>query len=165
VNSPAQDSDRALGHLIDDLRERLSVSRATLRLDVPGDEPLPMTHESLADGVESVHGRVVAAAGAPTVTRMERDRSVVVVNDCEHHGEVDPLFDSPGFRAMIRDYGGLGAFVAAPLVDGGRIVGILSVHHLGSPRVWTSDELSAVADAIEQVRALWPPLASVRRSG
>jgi GAF domain-containing protein len=151
---PVPPAERQLARIMAELREQLASARATLRLDVPGEQPLPMTHESLAPGVASVQGRVVPAHGSPTVTKLLRDRSVVVVEDCRLAARNDPDFDDDGFRAMISDYGGLGAFVAAPLFDGSRLVGIISVHHLGSPRAWNAEELELVQGALERVAAL-----------
>lgn len=156
-------ADCALAVLMEDLRRQVRLSRATLRLKVPGDQPLPMTHEALAPGVTSIKGRVVQASGSPTVQRMMTDHAWVIVSDCERQPGFDPLFDDPGYREMVRDYGGLGAFVAAPLFEEEQLVGILSLHHLGSPRYWTAQDRTTISAALERVRELRPRLVLERR--
>lgn len=153
---------RELCDLMVTLRDRLALSRATLRLDVPADQPMPMTHEALAPGVASVDGLVVAAEGSPTVTTILRTRAVLAIPDTGRAAEVDPAFDDDGFRAMVRDYGGLAAFVAAPVFERDRLVGILSLHQLSAPRNWTGDELEAAHQATGRIAELRPELARER---
>ena len=155
VSAP-ETADKQLTLILQTLRDDLSLARATLRLDIPGEQAMPMTHEVLAPGVASVDGHVVAAAGSPTVTKLKRDRSWVVVSDCGRAAETDPDFDDDGFRAMQRDYGGLAAFIAAPLFEGDRLVGIVSLHHLGSPREWSEGELALVNEARNRIGRLRP---------
>lgn len=155
-------ADRELTDLMVTLRDRLALSRTTLRLDVPGDQPMPMTHEALAPGVASVDGMVVAAEGSPTVTTILRTRAVLAIPDTGRAAEVDPAFDDDGFRAMVRDYGGLAAFVAAPVFERDQLVGILSLHQLSAPRSWTCDELEATDRATARIARLRPQLARER---
>jgi GAF domain-containing protein len=149
-------ADARLEELMQHLRTELDLSRATLRLDVdvPGREAFPMTHEALAPGVDSVAGKVVAADGHPTVERIVRDRAWLVVDDCAGLARADSDFDRPVFWSMLEDYGGLAAYIAAPLFEGGRLVAILSLHQLGSPRAWTAGERETVAQALETINEL-----------
>jgi GAF domain-containing protein len=149
-------ADSELADLMERLRADLALSRATLRLDVtvPGREEFPMTHEALAPGVDSVAGKVVPADGHPTVERILRDRTWLVVDDCVGLGRRDSDFDRPVYWSMLETYGGLAAFIAAPLFEEDRLVAILSLHHLGSPRVWSGDERDVVSGALEQIDGL-----------
>ena len=155
-------ADRELSDLMVTLRDRLALSRATLRLDVPADQPMPMTHEALAQGVASVGGVVVAAEGSPTVATILRTRALLAVPDTDRAVEVDPAFDDDSFRAMVRDYGGLAAFVAAPVFEQDQLVGILSLHQLSAPRNWTEDELEIARRATGRITQLRPELVRER---
>lgn len=142
----------AIAAVLTDLRDRLELSRATLRIDIPGGPPMPMTHELLADGVSTLAGRVVSAAGSPTVSRMVKTRRPVIVSDTARIASVDPAFADSGFEAMVRDYGGLSAFIAAPIFDGDRLAGILSLHVVGGPREWSAAEIDLVESAADRIR-------------
>ncbi|MEA2330532.1 MAG: hypothetical protein QOH58_670 [Thermoleophilaceae bacterium] len=151
-------ADTEVRELMEHLLGELRLSRATLRLDVdlPGREPFPMVGEALAPGVESIAGKVVAADGHPTVDRIMRDRAWVVVDDCVALGRQDPDFDRPVYWSMLEQYGGLAAYIAAPLFEGDELVAILSLHQLGSPRTWTPDERAEVQRGLEAIAALRP---------
>jgi GAF domain-containing protein len=43
---------------------------------------------------------------------------------------------------MLEHYGGLGAQIVTPVREGERLLGIISLHHLGGPREWAERELS-----------------------
>ncbi len=155
-------ADRELSDLMVTLRDRLALSRATLRLDVPADRPMPMTHEALAPGVASVH-RPGGGSGRVSHRRDDSSHSpVLAIPDTGRAAEVDPAFDDDGFRAMVRDYGGLAAFVAAPVFEREKLVGILSLHQLSAPRSWTGDELEAAHHATTRIAELRPELARER---
>ncbi len=155
VDGPA---DRELDQLMTGLLDSLSLSRATLRLDVPDDPSMPMTHEVLAPGVPSVGGRVVTATGSPTVEMVMRTHEVLAVDDTSRAIEIDPVFDDDRFRAMVRDYGGLASYIAAPVFEDDRLVGIVSLHHLGAPREWSAAEIhtsAAAAARAGELRAVY----------
>jgi GAF domain-containing protein len=73
----------------------------------------------------------------------------VVQDDCE------PLFpDDAAFHAMRALYGGLRAQVVTPVVAGGEVVAILSVHQLAIPRAWSDEEIAACSRTAQQLAAL-----------
>jgi GAF domain-containing protein len=55
---------------------------------------------------------------------------------------------------MLETYGGLAAQIVTPVFRGGRLAAIVSLHQLGSPRRWTSDEIASATRAAEQVGSL-----------
>ena len=112
-------------------------SRVTLREDVPGDYAFPVTHEALAPGVDSLRGeRTVDLRNQPVALEVAAGRQVVQ-DDCAQ------AFDDPAFHRMRETYGGLAAQIVTPVLAGGRVAGIVSLHQLGSPRRWTEEEIDA----------------------
>ena len=55
---------------------------------------------------------------------------------------------------MLAVYGGLAAQIVTPIVVRDRLEAILSVHQLGAPRAWTTDEIGAASAAAERLREL-----------
>ena len=55
---------------------------------------------------------------------------------------------------MLEAYGGLAAQIVTPVFVGGRLAAILSLHQLGSPRMWTEQEIGLCADAAARVGTL-----------
>jgi GAF domain-containing protein len=137
---------------IDGLLERLlldvGASRVTLREDVPGDYAFPVTHEAIAEGVQSLREeRTVDLRTQPVVRELGRGRQVVQAN-CRD------AFDDPAFHAMLETYGGLAAQIVTPVLAGGRLAAILSLHQLGTPRSWTPEEVAACNQTAERVATL-----------
>jgi GAF domain-containing protein len=137
---------------IDETLERLlhevGASRVTLRQDLPGDYAFPVTHEALADGAGSlVDERTVDLRSQPVVQELLRGRQVV--QPC-----CRDAFPDAAFHAMLDTYGGLAAQIVTPVVAGGRLAGILSLHQLGSPREWTNAEIAACTGAARQIGEL-----------
>jgi maleate isomerase len=89
----AENTQRALQDILEDLLESTSASRTTIRLDVPiqdlhldtvAAEALAPSVRSLRDDVSITNLREV-----PTVEFLEQERRVLVQNDCL---TADPLF-------------------------------------------------------------------------
>jgi GAF domain-containing protein len=136
--------DETLEQLLHDL----GASRVTLRQDVPGDYAFPVTHEALAAGVRSLRDeRTVDLRTQPVVRELARGRQVVQAS-CRG------AFDDPAFLAMLETYGGLAAQIVTPICSGGRLVAILSLHQLGTPRDWTPDEIAACTDTADWIATL-----------
>jgi GAF domain-containing protein len=58
----------------------------------------------------------------------------------------------------MRDaYGGLASQIVTPILAGGRLAGILSLHQCGETRTWTDAEIARAARAAEQARSLIAP--------
>lgn len=137
---------------IDDILEGLldatCASRVTLRQHVPGSYAFPVTHEALADGVESLQDeRTVDLRTQPVVLELQTGRQVVQ-DDCR------AAYDDPGFQRMLDAYGGLAAQIVTPVFDGDRLRAVVSLHQLGQPRRWAADEVAAAAKAAAQVAEL-----------
>jgi len=123
-------------------------SRATLRQDVAGAYAFPVTHEALADGVASLRGeRTVDLRTQPVALEVLQERQVVQ-DDCR------AAYDDPAFQRMLETYGGLAAQIVTPVVRDGRVVAILSLHQLGSPRRWKEAEIATAREAAERIGAL-----------
>ncbi len=137
-----------LEDVLDGLLAATGASRVTLRRDVPGGPPFPVVAEALAPGVGSLRGeRSVQLPTQPVVLEVQRGRQVVQ-DDCA------TAYDDPAFQAMLVAYGGLAAQIVTPVLRGGRLAAILSLHQLGAPRRWTEDEIATASRTAEQVAGL-----------
>jgi GAF domain-containing protein len=144
----AADARAALETGAERLLAATGASRVTVRADVPGAD-FPVVAEALAPGVASLRDdHSVQSANAPTPRKLRRDRQIVVVDDCAGIGAIDPEYDDDGFRAMLVRYGGLAAFIAAPVLRGGDYAGVIAVHQLGAPRRWRDSDLEAVRELV-----------------
>jgi GAF domain-containing protein len=137
---------------IDDVLKALlgstGASRVTLREDVPGDYAFPVTHEALAPGVGSLREeRTVDLRNQPVALEVAAGRQVVQ-DDCAL------AYDDPAFHRMRDTYGGLSAQIVTPVLAGGRVAGIVSLHQLRSPRRWTEEEIEACRDTASRVAGL-----------
>jgi GAF domain-containing protein len=135
--------DAILGELL----AATGASRVTLRQDVAGDV-FPVTNEALADGTPSIRGVATPdMARQPVVLEVQQGRQVVQ-DDCLAASE------EAHFRAMLELYGGLRAQIVTPVVRGGRMVAIVSLHQLGRTRAWTAAEVEAARDTARRVEEL-----------
>jgi GAF domain-containing protein len=133
---------------IRDLHDALRASRTTLRIDTPG-EVFPVVAEAAAPGVRSLrHATEIDLRAAATFRWLDRKHATLVQRDCLEDDPVAPpeLIELYGVRAQI----------LVPLVRDGRLVGIVSVHHAGTPRNWTPDEVRAAEDAATSILAALP---------
>jgi GAF domain-containing protein len=139
---------------IGELRMETSSERCTLRLNVAGDYAFPVICEALAPGVASLRDfRTLPQLDGPTFRRIRREKSMVVQNDCRAAAAgADAEFAEPYFRRLIELYGGMSAFIAAPVWIGKHLEGVISVHALGAPRTWSAADIQATANAQAAVR-------------
>jgi GAF domain-containing protein len=138
----------ALDAIVAALREQVGVDRCTLRLDVAG-EYFPVVHEARSAGTGSLIGdSKVSLQGQPVVEAILAGAEQVVQPDCASAS------DDPAFQAMLVHYGGLAAQIVTPVRDGSALVGIISLHHLGSPREWSDRELALPRAGADLVRRL-----------
>lgn len=138
----------ALDALVAALREQVGVDRCTLRLEVEG-EYFPVVHESLSAGTGTLIGdRKVSLQGQPVVEAILGGAVQVVQPDCASAS------DDPAFQAMLGHYGGMGAQIVTPVRKGTDLLGIISLHHLGSPREWSERELALPRAGADLVRRL-----------
>jgi GAF domain-containing protein len=139
----------ALDAIVEQLRASVGVDRCTLRLEVP-DEFFPVVHESLTGRAGTLIGdRGVSLQGQPVVEAILSGARQVVQTDCPSASE------DPAFRRMLEHYGGLGAQIVTPVrAQDGRLLGIISLHHLGGAREWSQAELGLARDGAELVGLL-----------
>ena len=137
-----------LAAVVERLLARTKASRVTLRQDLPGDYAFPVTYEALAPGAASLlEERTVDLRRQPVVAELARGRQVVQ-DDCA------TAYDDEAFHRMRRTYGGLAAQIVTPVLRNEQLVAIVSVHQLGVPRAWTSEEVAAATLAAEEVEKL-----------
>lgn len=136
VNMRLQDlKDSALQGIVEEALLMFDIGRCTLRREHPT-EVFPVVQEAVAPGVRSLIGDTrVDLRGQPVVRVLSEGGDQVVQNDCR------TAFDDEAFQRMLDAYGGLGAQIVTPVRLDGRLVAILSLHHLGSPRHWDDEEI------------------------
>jgi GAF domain-containing protein len=128
---------REIDDLIRGLLDDTGASRVTLRQDLPGEYAFPVTHEALAPGVGSLMAeRSVDLSSQPVALEAFQGRQVVQ-DDCA------AAYDDPAFHRMRETYGGLAAQIVTPVMPGGAVKGIVSLHQLGTPRQWTEAEIES----------------------
>ena len=136
--------EEVLARLLADTR----ASRVTLRQDLPGDYAFPVTHEALADGVQSLREeRTVHLPTQPVVLELQQGRQVVQ-DDCR------AAYDDPAFQQMLDTYGGLAAQIVTPIFDGDRLRAVVSLHQLWQCRKWSDQDVAAASSAAEEVGRL-----------
>ena len=131
--------------IIEELLAATRSSRTTLRLDRPG-EDFPVVAEALAPGVRSIAGDLsFPIRSAETVKHLERERRILLQRDL--------LGVEPAPAPELIEHYGARAQMLAPVVQGRRFVGIVSVHHAGGPRDWTQPEIAALERAAARIEA------------
>jgi GAF domain-containing protein len=141
-------SGAALQAIVSALRGSVGVDRCTLRLDVDGDY-FPVVHEARAPNAGTLIGdRGVSLQGQPVVDAILSGAEQVVQTDSAGAST------DPAFQRMREHYGGLGAQIVTPVREDERLLGIISLHHLGGKREWTDRELSLARDGAQLVARL-----------
>ncbi|MDX7953126.1 PAS domain-containing protein [Lichenihabitans sp. Uapishka_5] len=126
----------AAGHL---LGRTLGIDRAGFGL--LHDDQLTIERDWTAPGIESLVGTM------PLPRLSDLDAAL-------HRGETAVLPDAaaePQAAATMRAHN-IGALVAVPLIEGGRLVALLYVHAV-APRPWTADEVQFIEEVAERTRA------------
>lgn len=134
--------------LLERLLAELGVSRVTLRLDPAGDGAWPVAHEALAPGAPSIRDERTVDLRRQPVAIIALTGTQVVQDDCT------AAFADPEFERMLAAYGGLAAQVVTPVVVEGEVRAILSVHQLGAPRSWTTEEQETASRAAREIGGL-----------
>jgi maleate isomerase len=120
----------------------VAASRTTLRLDVEG-KNFPAVAEALAPGVPPIkQDESLDQRGAATAQWLMRTREILVQDDC--------ATADPPPQALLEVYG-VKAQMLAPIVDEGRVVGWISVHHTPSTRGWSERDVAALRAAAGRV--------------
>jgi GAF domain-containing protein len=115
---------------------------------MPGEYFFPVSHEALAPGVPSLREERTVDLKAQPVVAVLKTGQQVVQDDCRI------AFEDAAFHQMLETYGGLAAQIVTPIFREGRLVAILSLHHLGNPRRWTPNEVAAASVAARRVGEL-----------
>jgi GAF domain-containing protein len=92
--------------------------------------------------------REVSLHGQPVVAAILSGAEQVVQTDSANAST------DPAFQRMLERYGGLGAQIVTPVREDGRLLGIISLHHLGSTREWAQRELSLARAGAQLVACL-----------
>jgi GAF domain-containing protein len=137
-------SESSLSAIADRLLATTGASRTTIRLDRP-DAVFPIVAESVAPGVPSLLGGrgVGDLRAAKTFQWLDRERRVLVQDELERADPAPPA-------ELIQAYGAK-AQMLAPVLEGERLAGIVSVHQSGGPRAWTDADVQAIEQAAQDV--------------
>jgi GAF domain-containing protein len=115
-------------------------SRVTIQLAPPGGG-LVFAGEAVTHGARQM--RNDPASGEPieaaALAQLEREKKIVTQDDL---ARAEPAV-AP---ALVERYGAR-ARIIAPLLQGGRLAGMISVHHLPGPRTWQEQDVEAVRKA------------------
>ncbi|MHB1172937.1 MAG: GAF domain-containing protein [Lacisediminihabitans sp.] len=140
--------DSVLVEIISSLLVATAASRATLRGPLAGtDTTIALLAESLADGVESMaDGPISGIVEAGTYAYLREHHDLLIQPDCAV---------GPQPPETLTGYFGVRAQMLGPLVDGGKVIGTISVHQQGRTRDWTESEVRALREAVARVREHW----------
>ena len=120
--------------VIENLLLVTGASRAMLEL-VRHDGTLEIVAEAVQHGQRQIRHYAPAQAllDARTLERLRRDKDILVEPDT---GE-----------PRASDSEGISARMLAPLIRGGHLVGVISLHHCADPRRWSAQDKDALHDA------------------
>src|SRR5215208_2865246 len=144
-NPARRRSDMAEGtpfrEILEELLRSTGASRTTLRLDLlDQDGGLDeVVAEALAPGVPSIRN----LRDSSPIRFLEEQRTPLVQDDCSRADPAPPpeLIELYGVRAQM----------VAPLVRDDSLIGVISVHYVPGPRVWSAQDLAALQEATERV--------------
>ena len=133
------------------LRERIGVSRTTVRLDVGGDPYFPIIAEAVGEGVNELR----TAEGpdlrkAKTMQHLLEHRTTLVQEDLL-------ATDTPPPPELIAQYGARSQMFGC-ISEGDTLVAFVSAHH-AEPRVFTPNEVKLVEDACARIAPTLAPRA------
>jgi GAF domain-containing protein len=131
----------AFGELIRDVFVRTGAGRVTLRLPDEA-EVFPVYIEVRRDDVPAT-GDYAADPNTGTFRYLERELRPLVQTDTRTAEHAPPPI-------LIEKYG-VGAQILAPITVDAALGGIISVHHVGGAREWTSEEIEAATEAAATV--------------
>lgn len=135
-------STETLSEIAQRLLAATGASRTTVRLE--GDGSFPIVAEAVAPGIPTLSGTSVPGmTAAGTFLHLARERTILVQPDLDNADPAPP-------PALIAAYGAK-AQMLAPILDGERLIGILSVHESSGPRDWRADDVQALEAAAADV--------------
>jgi len=131
--------------IVEKLLADVGASRTTIRLDRP-DAVFPVVAEATAPGINSIAGATsIDLKAAPTFIFLAEQKRPLIQSDLLNT-------DVPAPAALIELYGARAQMVA-PILRDDELVGMVSVHYAPGVRDWTQEEIAAIEQAAEQVRA------------
>ena len=137
-----------LQEIMENLLRATDASRTTLRLDMPQQDAGldTVVAEALAPGVRSLRDdtSIRNLRSVSTVRFLEEQRRVLVQSDC--------LADDPAPPSELIKLYGVKAQMLAPIVREDRLAGVISVHYAPGPRVWSSEDVAVLQEAVERVQ-------------
>ncbi|MCP9486018.1 MAG: GAF domain-containing protein [Gaiellaceae bacterium MAG52_C11] len=136
----------SLDVIADDLRSKLRASRVTIRIANDKGE-FPVVAEARLPGVQTLFGvTTIDPRAGETFLFVERELRPVVQDDIL----LDELAPPPGFSVRY----GARAQMLAPVVRGGRLLGVVSVHQVDAPRHWSISDLAILKLAAESAQCV-----------
>ena len=133
--------------VVEDLLVAVGASRATIRLDTPGDAFFPVVAEATAPGIRSIRDETgIDLRSAPTFQQLDRTLDVLIQGDLL-------ATDTPPPPELIAQYGAR-AQMLAPVVRDGRMVGFVSAHSGPDVRAWGETDVGAIRTAAARVEAI-----------
>jgi maleate isomerase len=131
--------------IVENLLADVGASRVTIRLDRP-DAVFPVVAEATAPGINSIAGATsIDLKAAPTFIFLAEQKRPLIQSDLLNT-------DVPPPPALIELYGARAQMVT-PILRDDEMVGMVSVHYAPGVRDWTPEEIAAIEQAAEQVRA------------
>ena len=132
-------------NIVEKLLADVGASRTTIRLDRP-DAVFPVVAEATAPGINSIAGATsIDLKAAPTFIFLAEQKRTLIQSDLLNT-------DVPAPAALIELYGARAQMVA-PILRDDELVGMVSVHYAPGVRDWTQEDIAAIEQAAEQVRA------------
>ena len=120
----------SLETIAQDLLDATESSRTTIRFDVPDDPYLPVFAEAVVPGVREIRDvRLEEVRQAPTFKHVDETHDVLVQSDM-------PTESLQGCSYLTDDFL-VTAQMLAPILDGERLIGLISVHFVEGQRQWT----------------------------
>ena len=131
--------------IVEKLLADVGASRTTIRVDRP-DAVFPVVAEATAPGINSIAGATsIDLKAAPTFIFLAEQKRPLIQSDLLNT-------DVPPPPALIELYRARAQMVA-PILRDDELVGMVSVHYAPGVRDWTSEDIAALEQAVEQVQA------------
>jgi maleate isomerase len=130
--------------IVSNLLRITRASRTTLRLDFNG-TAFPVVAEALAEGIRSIKDGTFDFTRTPSSRFVLERRTILVQPDC-CKGPHPPPPD------LVKVYG-VRAQMLGPVLQGDRVVGIVSVHYADRAREWSTADVAALESAIAGITA------------
>jgi len=131
--------------IVEKLLADVGASRTTIRLDRP-DAVFPVVAEATAPGINSIADATsIDLKAAATFIFLAEQKRTLIQSDLLNT-------DVPAPQALLDLYGARAQMVA-PILRDDELVGMVSVHYAPGVRDWTQENIAAIEQAAEQVRA------------